>query len=274
VRIRVALGVTAAFVLVAPPFALSTAHITRFATVGAYTIAVLAVGLLARESGRLSLGHGAFMAVGGYTTALLAEHGVSLVAAVPAAAGAGAAAGVVLALPVAGRPGRYLALPTLGAALALGADLDRYPAVVLPHPLGATAAYAVDWVLAGLLVGAAVVLRPQFRRLPGGADVACSAAGAGLAGGLLVLVVGHAGAASFPTSLSLLLVAAAALGFYGAPWAAPLGALALVYVPDLAEREHAGYGPMLFVFGVALIALMLASPLVRRLGRRVQRGVR
>ena len=270
-RARLLLGATAAMVLVALPFVLSTAHTARFATVGATTIAVLAVGLLARESGRLSLGHGAFMAVGGYTTALLCEHGVGLVAAVPAAAVAGAAAGAVLALPVLGRPGRYLALPTLGAALALGADLGRYPAVVLPDAPGAARAYAAVWVPAALLVAIAVVLRSRFRLLPAVAAVACSAACAGLAGGLLVLVVGHAGAASFPVRLSLLLVAAAAIGFYGAPWAAPLGALALVYVPDLLVGEQAGRGPTLFVFGLALIALMLASPALRRLGRRFHR---
>lgn len=264
---RLGLGLATALVLVVLPFVVSAVHTARLATVGADTIAVLAVGLLARESGRLSLGHGAFMAVGGYTTALLAEHGVTLAAAVAAAAGAGAAAGALLAVPVLGRPGRYLALPTLCAALAVGADLGRYPAVALPHAPAAWRVYAAAWVLAALLVVIAVVLRPRFRLLPAVADVACSAAAAGLAGGLLVLVVGHAGAASFPVRLSLLLVAAAAIGFYGAPWAAPLGALALVYVPDLVEREHAGRGPMLLVFGLALIALMLASPLVRRLKR-------
>jgi len=271
VKARLGLGVVTGLVLVVLPFVVSAAHTARFAAVGAYTIAVLAVGLLARESGRLSLGHGAFMAVGGYATALLAEHGVTLLAAVPAAAVAGAAAGALLALPVLGRPGRYLALPTLGAALALAADLDRYAAVVLPHPPSAARAYAAVWVTSSILVAAAVVLRRRIAQLPEVADVACSAAGAGLAGGLLVLVVGQAAAASFPVRLSLLLVAAAAIGFYGAPWAAPLGALGLVYVPDLLGREHAGHGPTLFVFGVALIALMLASPVVRRVSRRLRR---
>jgi branched-chain amino acid transport system permease protein len=269
-RARLALGMAAAVVLVVLPFVLSAGHTARFATVGASTIAVLAVGVLARETGRLSLGHGGFMAVGGYTTALLAAHGVTLVAAVPAAAGAGGAVGGILALTVLGRPGRYLALPTLGAALVLGSDLGRYPAVGLPRPPSASDAYAVSWLLAAILVGAAVALRPHIRRLPEIVDVVCSAACGGLAGGLLVLVAGHAGAASFPVQLSLLLAAAAAIGFYGAPWAAPLGALALVYVPDLVRREHAGHGPLLFVFGLALIALMLASPLLRRLGRRLR----
>jgi branched-chain amino acid transport system permease protein len=120
-------------------------------------------------------------------------------------------------------------------------------------------------------VAVAVVLRPRFRLLPAVAAVACSTACAGLAGGLLVLIVGHAGAASFPVRLSLLLVAAAAIGFYGTPWAAPLGALALVYVPDLLIGQQAGHGPTLFVFGSALVALMLVSPAVRRLARRLQR---
>jgi branched-chain amino acid transport system permease protein len=271
VRARLFVGAGTALVLLALPFVLSSARTERFAVVGAYTIAVLSVGLLARESGRLSLGHGAVMAIGAYTTALLAEHGVTLALAVPAAVGSGAAAGVLLALPVLGRPGRYLALPTLGASLALAADLVRYPAVALPHPPGAGGAYDAAWVLAALLVVLATVLRPRFRLMPAVAGVACSGAGAGLAGGLLVLAVGHAGGAMFPVRLSLLLVAAAAVGFYGAPWGAPLGAFALVYIPDLVAHEQAGHGPTLFVFGLALIALMLALPLVRQLGRRLRR---
>lgn len=270
-KLRLILGGSAMAALAVLPFVLSTAHTARFATVGADTIAVLAVGLLARGSGRLSLGHGAFMAVGGLTTALLAEHRLALAGAVPAAAGTGAVAAVVLALPVLRRPGRYYALPTVGAALALPAVLGRYAPVALPQPATAGRAYAGAWVLAAVLVAAAVVLRPRLERLPAVAAVACSGACAGLAGGLLVLVLGQFAAAAFPLRLSLLLVAVAAIGFYGAPWAAPLGALALVYLPDLVRHEHAGGGPSTFVFGLALIALMLASPLVQRASRRRRR---
>ena len=59
------------------PFALSEFRTVQLATVGAYFIAILGLDVLTGHSGQISLGHGAFMAVGAYTTAILvAHHGV------------------------------------------------------------------------------------------------------------------------------------------------------------------------------------------------------
>ena len=49
----------------------------QFAYVGIYFIALLCLNLLTGITGQISLGHGAFMLIGGYTTAILmADHGV------------------------------------------------------------------------------------------------------------------------------------------------------------------------------------------------------
>jgi len=99
----------------------------QLATLGAYICAVAGLTLLTGTSGQISLGHGALMAIGGYTVALLqnqfADHGVtglwvlplSLLAGTVATALFGAAFGVAAAR----LRGPYLA----GATLALGVAL-------------------------------------------------------------------------------------------------------------------------------------------------------
>ena len=48
----------------------------EFALVGTFFIALLGLAILTGHSGQISLGHGAFMTVGGYTTAILTVDGV------------------------------------------------------------------------------------------------------------------------------------------------------------------------------------------------------
>src|SRR4051794_41704846 len=48
----------------------------ELAIVGMYFIALLGLCILTGYSGQISLGHGAFMAIGGYTTAILSIDGI------------------------------------------------------------------------------------------------------------------------------------------------------------------------------------------------------
>src|SRR5262249_54433239 len=74
------------------PTWLSTFRMYEFAYVGIYFIAILGLNILTGYTGQISLGQGAFMALGGYTTAILmADHGVKDVWTLPLA---GLAAGV------------------------------------------------------------------------------------------------------------------------------------------------------------------------------------
>ena len=78
----------------------------QLATVGAYFIAILGLDVLTGHSGQISLGHGAFMAVGGYTTAILmANHGVRDLWTIPIAAGVAGAIGAARRHPRAAAPG-------------------------------------------------------------------------------------------------------------------------------------------------------------------------
>ena len=69
-RVKI-IGVAVGFVVLALlPFVLSEFRTVQLATVGAYFIAILGLDVLTGNSGQISLGHGAFMAVGAYTTAI------------------------------------------------------------------------------------------------------------------------------------------------------------------------------------------------------------
>src|SRR5690242_9312016 len=53
------------------PFSLSNFHLSQMTLVLIYAIALLGLNILTGFNGQISLGHGAFFAVGGYTTAIL-----------------------------------------------------------------------------------------------------------------------------------------------------------------------------------------------------------
>jgi branched-chain amino acid transport system permease protein len=99
----------------------------QLATVGAYFIAILGLDVLTGHSGQISLGHGAFMAVGAYTTAILmANHGVRDIWTIPIAAGVAGVIGLLAGVPALRLSGLYLALATFGIAVALPTILKKF----------------------------------------------------------------------------------------------------------------------------------------------------
>jgi branched-chain amino acid transport system permease protein len=89
------------------------------AEMGVYFIAILGLNIVTGYTGQISLGHGAFMAVGGYTTAILvADHGVRDLWTIPLAGFVAAVAGVLVGIPALRLTGLYVALVTFGLAVA------------------------------------------------------------------------------------------------------------------------------------------------------------
>jgi branched-chain amino acid transport system permease protein len=122
----VGLGV-AVVVLVVLPFVVSDFRTLQLATVGAYFIAILGLDVLTGHSGQISLGHGALMAVGAYTTAILvADHGVQDVWTIAAAAAVAGGIGLLAGLPALRIRGLYLALATCGIAVVLPTILKKF----------------------------------------------------------------------------------------------------------------------------------------------------
>jgi branched-chain amino acid transport system permease protein len=84
------------------------------------SIAVLGLNLLTGFNGQISLGHGAFYAVGAYTAAILMDHlEVPYWATLPAAAVVCFIVGYLFGLPALRLEGHYLALATFALALAV-----------------------------------------------------------------------------------------------------------------------------------------------------------
>jgi branched-chain amino acid transport system permease protein len=99
----------------------------QFAYVGIYLVALIGLNVLTGYTGQISLGHGAFMAVGGYTTAILmADHGVKDVWTIPVAAVVAGAAGFLFGIPALRLSGIYLALATFAVAVATPALIKKF----------------------------------------------------------------------------------------------------------------------------------------------------
>jgi len=127
-RLRPLLGFVAlaAVVAVLPVF-LSDFRAQQFAYVAIYLCAILGLNVLTGYTGQISLGHGAFMAIGGYTTAILmADHGVKDVLTIPIAALVTGIAGFLFGIPALRLTGLYLALATFATAVAMPAVIKKF----------------------------------------------------------------------------------------------------------------------------------------------------
>jgi len=112
--------------LVLPLALLSDYNLFRLTLVATYALAVLGLNLVMGFGGQISLGHGAFYAVGSYTTAILAgSYGVPYWATFPVSAAVCALLGFLVGWPALRLAGPYLALVTLALATAAPQILEH-----------------------------------------------------------------------------------------------------------------------------------------------------
>ena len=103
-----------------------------------------------------------------------------------------------------------------------------------------------------------------------------SAAFAGVAGALLAINIAYVSPDTFPIEFSLFLLVGAVVGFFGSIWGrrptAP-GALLILFLPDIVglipQVDTKQAGPTTFFFGLVLVLLMLALPLVLKIGTAI-----
>jgi len=113
----VLLAVAAGCVL---PFAVSGFRVFQFTQVGIYAIALLGLNILTGYNGQISLGHGAFYAVGAYTTAIMIDRwNVPYGWTIPVAGILCFVVGFLFGIPALRLEGLYLALATFALALAV-----------------------------------------------------------------------------------------------------------------------------------------------------------
>ena len=103
-------------ILFTGPLYLPNSMMTTITYIGITVIAVHGLNILTGLCGQISMGHAAFMAVGGYTSAVLcAKLGFSFWAALPCAALMAGVAGLLFGLPSLKIKGFYLIMATLAA---------------------------------------------------------------------------------------------------------------------------------------------------------------
>jgi branched-chain amino acid transport system permease protein len=132
-----ALLVVVVFVL---PAWIGSFRAQQLAYVGIYLIALLGLNILTGYTGQISLGHGAFMAIGGYTTALLMagneqfgqegalaiSGGMKDIWTIPIAGLVAGLVGLAFGIPALRLSGLYLALATFAIAVAFPSVIRRF----------------------------------------------------------------------------------------------------------------------------------------------------
>ena len=269
----------------------------------ANSIGVLAVTLLLRFGGEVSIGHSVFVAAGAYAVAILEKQfGLSILAGLPVALVIGTVLGLLLAYPSRRLSGVYLAVTTMAMALAL-------PEIILhagPVGGGFEGLYVSGSLIPGVgkplqhyyvalavLVGVVIALDRLRQSRQGLAlltarshPTAAEAFGItrdwarlsvmGLSGGLAALsgaVLAFTSSTVSPNSFtlwsSIFLLVGSVVSVYGLSLArALLGGLFLTLVPQVL----AGAGNWIPVlYGASLLAVVLGghfAPRLRAMGRR------
>lgn len=276
-----------------------------------YLIALAGLSLLTGVTGQISLGHGAFMAVGAYTVALLMTHTqLNFIVELLAAIGAAAVLGLVIGVPATRLKGPYLAGMTLLVALALPPIADRWTTTfggdqglttTVPNAPGTI--NPEEWLAWIQIIGALItlvllanLLRSRFGRSfravrddeisasLAGIHVArtkvmafvISAACAGLAGAFLGLSTGVVNTGEFPLTLSIQLLAAMVLGGTGSLMGMWWGAILLVYLPQwstsLSSHFNLGGGVSAYLATIIFGAVLIVVMLIAPTG--MQGGLR
>jgi branched-chain amino acid transport system permease protein len=282
----------AAVVVALLPFTLSGYHEGLAADVAVYLIAILGLNILTGYTGQISIGHGAFMCIGGYVTAIMSHyHDTNLIATLPLAFAITFACGVVVGIPALRFSGVYLALATFALAVSvpqLPLKFSKFTGgsngISASHNVSHLWLYAVSWSAAAIAYALAwLVLRGRtgraFRAIrdsevaatSSGVTLAIyktlafgvSAAFAGVAGALLVLETnGFAQPNEFSVTLSLKILVGAAIAGLGSLWGVLAGAAFIALLPNLSASAPligSAHGQDV-VFGLFVIVVMILLP--------------
>jgi branched-chain amino acid transport system permease protein len=260
-----------------------------------YAIALLGLNLLTGYNGQISLGHGAFFAIGAYTSAIMVHRwGVPFYFTIPPAGAISFAVGVLFGLPALRLEGLYLALVTLSMAVATpqflkyfdswtggsqGINLKKLaPPAWLPigtdrwlYYLALAALAAIFWAGRNLLMGrtgrALVAIREHpISATAMGVNTALyktmafgvSALMTGIAGSLGAAAVGFVSPDSFNVFLSISFLVGSVVGGIATIPGALFGGLFIEYVPTMAS-DISDAAPWA-IYGLFLLAFMYLMP--------------
>ena len=290
--IGVALALAAALAL---PLLVSNFRLFQFTQVGIYAIALLGLNMLTGYNGQISLGHGAFYALGAYTTAIMIDRWqVPYPLTIVVAGVLCLVAGFLFGIPALRLEGLYLALATFALALAVPQILKYFEewtggsqGIVLSKPkppwglplspdqwlyVFTLAILIVLFVLAHNLLGgrtgrAIVAIRDNHiaaeamginTALYKSLTFGVSAGYTGVAGALSAIAIAFVAPDSFNIFLSITFLVGVVVGGLASVAGAVFGALFIQFVPNWAQ-EISKAAPWA-IYGLMLILFMYGMP--------------
>jgi branched-chain amino acid transport system permease protein len=253
--------------VVVAPFLVSNYHAYQLAFVGLYLVALAGLDILTGFTGQISLGHGAFMGIGAYTTTILVvDHGWRDLWTIPLAGVVAGLIGIGFGLPATRFAGPYLALATFAIPLSFIGILKRFPHFTggnvgknLPqlhselgwHVNPSIWFYTVCWAVGLTMFSLAfLIIRGRFGRALRAvrdSEIAATANGVstpavktaafgisafycGVAGSLYAIGITYVNPDTFPIDLSILLLVGIVLGGAGSLRGMLFGALFVEFI--------------------------------------------
>jgi branched-chain amino acid transport system permease protein len=296
-RRRLAVVVAAIAIALVLPFVLGSYHVFQMTLVLVYAIALLGLNMLTGFNGQISLGHGAFYAIGAYTAAILMDKaGLPYWATIPIAGAVCGVFGFLFGLPALRLEGLYLALATFALGVAMPQILKHKSieewtggvqgiVILKPDPPAGLPLspdqwlylFTLAWVIVAFFIGwnllrgrigrAMIAIRDQpIAAKAMGVDTAMvksltfgvSALYTGVAGALGAIAIQFVAPDSFNIFLSITLLVGVVVGGLASISGAFFGALFIQFVPNIADKLSKA-APWA-IYGVILIAFMYLMP--------------
>jgi len=283
--------------LCALPFLVSNYRTFQFTLVMIYSIALLGLNILTGFNGQISLGHGAFYAIGAYCTAILIDQaGMPYWATLPISGAVCLLVGFLFGLPALRLEGLYLALATFALGVSLPQLLKYHhfekwtggvQGIVIAKPNAPfdlplkpdqwlyffTLAvmlimFAFAWnLLRGRVGRAMMAIRDQHiaaeamgvnNAMVKSLTFGVSAMYTGVAGALSAIAIQFVAPDSFNIFLSITLLIGIVIGGLASISGAIYGALFIQFVPNIAD-DISKAAPWA-IFGLFLIAFVYVMP--------------
>ncbi|HEU4729093.1 MAG TPA: branched-chain amino acid ABC transporter permease [Kofleriaceae bacterium] len=295
---KASLGVIGLLVAaVLAPFVASGYHVFQLTQIAIYAIALLGLNLLTGFSGQISLGNGAFYALGAYSSAILMNKlGLPYWVVPPASGAICFVAGWLFGRPAARLEGLYLALATYALAVVMpqvlkldgleswtggsqGVQVEK-PVSPIPDLLTddqwlyffclaiTVLLFVAGWNITRGRTGRALVALRDHPIAAGAmgihtasyksATFGISAMYTGVAGSLGALAAGFISPDSFTIVLSIQLLVGAVVGGIASIFGTLFGAAFIELVPDLAKKLSDGAPAA--IYGALLIIVMMLMP--------------
>ncbi len=280
------------FFIILPKLTSSSYYIYLMALAGVYTIMAVSLTLLTGISGQISIGHGALMAIGAYSSALLTTKlDFPFLLALIAAGLITSLLGLLFGFPALRLEGHFLALATLGLAVAVPGIVTKWESLtggsygihlskltIFDYVMEVQDKYYIILLVCALVIWGVTNL---LKTNPGRAlialrdsEIAARAMGiniiyykvaafalssfiAGLAGSLYAHLIGYISPQDFSGMVSINILLMIVIGGTTSIPGAVLGAVYMTIMPELTSRTK-GLG--MAVNGGLVILLILFLP--------------